>query len=104
MNNEKSTPDHLRSFSKVDLIKLKRQNKNMNIPRDCRRVNAAKNSMWYDLNVCNSSWEQAIHKQIKTLNNKKNAVSSRIIAYAILKVADYIESHICVELHEVWNI
>ncbi|CAG2227923.1 unnamed protein product [Mytilus edulis] len=89
-----------KSFSKDEIYKLKRSVKNENIHRDARRSKAEKNSIWYDLNVCNKTWDESIKALIKCINNKQNNMKT---ANAILICADLIDKHQCVLLHDLYD-
>ena len=76
----------------------------MNLIRDARRAMANKNSMWYDPQTCKVTWEMALKHQVRTLENKRNHINTRVVAYGILCVADTIEVNHCVKLKDAWTV
>ena len=74
----------------------------MNLIRDARRAIANKNSMLYYPQTCKVTWE--IKHQVRTLENKRNHINTRVVAYGILCVADTIEVNHCVKLKDAWTV
>jgi len=94
----------LYSFKEKELLKLKRQDKNLNLTRSENRSNAVKSSMWYDLNICTESFEVICKSISKQINNLRNSFSTRIKYLALLKVADLVEQNLIVSLREAWDL
>ena len=57
--------------------------KNDNMPRDSRRSLANKNSMWYDLNICNKTWENAIKSLLSDVNSCKVNFKTKLQSLSI---------------------
>lgn len=79
----------------------KRKLKNDHIQRDFKRATASKNSIWYDIRLCQKGWCEAIKDLLKTNRDAKKNFKTRIRASALLKVADCIESQGIVAVQEL---
>ncbi|KAL3871146.1 hypothetical protein ACJMK2_039163 [Sinanodonta woodiana] len=62
--------------------------------------------MWYDLDTSGNhkTWEEALHHLKTETNNNKNAISSHIKSYGLMKVADLVVEKLVVSVHEAWDI
>jgi hypothetical protein len=76
--------------------------KNDNMPRDSRRSLANKNSMWYDLNICNKTWENAIKSLLSDVNSCKVNFKTKLQSLSIC--ASAIEQQQLIPLKDLHTI
>lgn len=95
----------LRRLEKTgDLMKYKTAVWNDKTRRSVQRGLANKNSIFYDTDLCNKSWEEATAQLVKNVNNMKLHVLTRIRAYALLKAAELVDMETSPTLRDTYAI
>lgn len=88
-----------------DYKDVRRKVRNESRTRNRQRANADKKCMWYDGKMCPySCLLDAVKKHVKTVNNRKLHISSRIRACGFIVLAEKLQDNGILALHDAYTI
>lgn len=88
-----------------DYKDVRRKVRNESRTRNRQRANADKKFMWYDGKMCPySCLLEAVKKHVKTVNNRKLHISSRIRACGFIVLAEKLQDNGILALHDAYTI